>query len=540
MDTSDTQLFPEFITGKNGSYSLPPVSNRTAKAVSVKMKYTITDEKGASCTLAWSKKLAPFKSISPVLNGDIPLRGEVTVRMDILVDGKAIVPHSKKIVLPKLFRVTGPRYRNYMPRNNSQPMSAGVEVRPYDEKFSELTCRLRIAGLDGTNDAAFVETPVSNCYFRVPLTVKGDRQALHFKGPVILEGTLFRKGKIIAEDKMQLFVMPARRNAVTVRDDLVFMADEKPFFPLGIYHLHPTNYAEVAALGFNMVQTFNYLGMEPMIQAEKNNLKVLMEMHPQHNEMTCRNGLIGTYMDHPNLGFWYVVDEPGLDMTKADGRYKAILEDIKHPAFLVSCLAPLFKLHQRACDILSLGNYLISRKGELMFPLDRIAACMDLAVKGVNGDKPIIFILQGFGNEPENWLVNTAYQAVIHGASGLFWYAWKERDGLGAQYFPKTQKIMKRVCGEMKTLEPLFFNRKTYVMRVQNGIHTLYGVGTDRKNYLLLCNPSDKEITSEIDVCRDRRSPHKIGGLFGAADVEKKNGKINVKIEPYGVRAYRW
>jgi hypothetical protein len=35
-----------------------------------------------------------------------------------------------------------------------------------------------------------------------------------------------------------------------------------------------------------------------------------------------------------------------------------------------------------------------------------------------------------------------AYQAVIHGASGLFWYAWAESKTSGAKYDPETRAFM--------------------------------------------------------------------------------------------------
>ncbi len=536
MDTADADLIPEFIPGKNVSYDLPPVSNRTDKAVAVELRYAVSTEK-ESRVFSWKKTLAPFADVRPVLTSDIPMRGEATVRMDILVDGKAIAPRTKKIVLPELFRVTGPRYRNYLPVDEREPFTVGVEVMPYADELASLTCRLRVPGLLGTNDAGFAEVAVSNRYFRVPFTVS-NRQALHFKGPVMLEGTLLKDGKVLATAKQELTVLPGRNHMMTVRDDLVFLSDGKPFFPLGIYHVKVAEYADCAEIGFNMAQEWDWYGAANILEsARTNNLKIAIEQaHPDY--IGYRRGAMANYIDHPNFGFWYVADEPGLDMTKADTRYMAMREDFKHPAYLVSCNPQLFAMHQRACDVFAYDTYPI-RNGQLTTPLDKIARMTDRAIKACRGDKPFIFVLQAFGKEPENMMVNMAYQTIIHGASGIFWYAWDEGNNYGAKYDPETRRILKRLCGEIKTLEPFLFNRTSHVLTVQGGVHSLFGTGTNKLHYLLLCNPTDKPVSTTLTLFPNGKS-RPIYGVFDDSKAWLKNGCLDVTLEPYAVRAYKW
>ncbi len=540
MDTSAAPLIPDFMPGKAVAYELSPVSNRTDKAVTVELVYTVTAA-GESRVFSWKDTLAPFAAAQPTVTSDLPMRGKATARVDVLVDGKAIAPRTRDFDLPKFFRVKGPRYRNYLPANERERVTVGAEIVPYDEDLSKMTCRLRVPGLLGTNDAGFVETVVSNRSFRLPFKVK-DRQELHFKGPVVLKGELLSEGRVIATDEVELFVMPGRPNVFSVRDDLTFLSDGKPFFPLGIYHTHPDNYAQHAADGFNMVQDFSWRGAEKILSAaQTNNLKVLIEHHAQHNHAGYRGYMMSAYINHPALGWWYVYDEPGLDMTECDLRYRALKEDITHPAYLVSCNSSQFTLHQRACDIFAVDVYPI-RAGKATCPLDVVATVTDRAMEATGGDKPVVFILQSFGKEPENMMVNMAYQAIIHGASGLYWYPWDEGEHTksGAKYHPETQRILKRITGEMKKLKPLLLNRTSHKMWVQDGVHILQGKTERKTNVMILCNPTDAPLTTTVELEGFRPGSSVVHDYFGGPQPPRDGTRVTPTLEPYGVRVYRW
>ena len=534
MDTAKAPLIPDFVPGKAVSYALPPVSNRSDKVVEVAFGYVLKAE-GSTRDYVAKVTLPPFAAANPALVCDIPMRGPAVATCTVSMDGKAIAPRSKSFELPPLFRVFGPKYRGYIPFDANQAVSAGVEIVPYDGSFDGLTCRLTIPA-SGTNLASDLTFSVSNRYARIPLTI--DRRLLSTLRPATLRGELMKGGKRLADSETTVSMPPNRKNTLSIADDLCLLKDGKSFFPLGMYHLAPQDCAGIAALGMNMVQFFSWHGVIGLDAAQTNGLVAVMEMHPQHNAEGIHAYMMGQYIDHPALGMWYVIDEPSINMTDPLAKYEIYKTDIKHPAWLVSCNPSLYKLHGTACDILALDGYPVRGKNATT-PLVVISDAMDRGHAAIRNDKPIVFILQAFGEEPEDMMVNMAYQAAIHGASGLFWYAWDEGGNSGAKHHPETQKILKRTCGEMNALMPLLTNRQNRRLIVAGEVHALVGKGLDGKRYLLLANPSDHNAEAVLDV-PELDGTKELTPLFGGAKLTVQDRKLIVALEPYGTRAFRW
>jgi len=534
MDTAQASLIPDFVPGKAVPYTLPPVSNRSDKVVEVAFDYVLKAE-GKVRDYVAKATLPPFAAATPTLVCDIPMRGPAVATCTVSVDGKSIAPRSKSFELPPLFRVFGPKYRNYIPFDSRQPVSAGVEVVPYDGCFDGLACHLTIPA-SGTNLACNLTFAVSNRYVRIPLVI--NRRLLSTLRPATLKGELMKKGETLADSEIAVSMPPNRNHTMSIADDLCLLKDAKPFFPLGMYHLGPKDCADIAALGMNMVQFFSWHGVVGLDAAQTNGLVAVMEMHPQHNAEGIHAYMMGQYIDHPALGMWYVIDEPALNMADPLAKYETYKTDIKHPAWLVSCNPSLYKLHGTACDILALDSYPIRGKNATR-PLVCISDAIERGLAAIRGDKPIVFILQSFGGEPEDMMVNMAYQAVIHGASGLFWYAWDEGGQSGAKHHPETQKILKRICGEMNALMPLLINRQNRRLIVAGDVHALVGKGRDGKRDVLLANPSDHQVEMELDV-PELGGTKELAPLFGGMKLPVQARKLSVTLEPYGTRAFRW
>jgi hypothetical protein len=541
VDSAQAALLPDFIPGKAVSYTLPPVSNRSDKAVEVAFDYTL---KAGGKTRDYTARLTlpPFAAAAPELVCDIPMRGPAAATCTVSVDGKAIAPRSKSFELPPLFRVFGPKYRGYIPYDKRQPVSAGIEVVPYDGSFDGLACRLTIPA-DGTNLAAALTVAVSNRYARIPLDIK--RNLLSTKRPATIRGELLKNGKTLAASEVTVSMPPGRGHTMSIADDLCLLKAGKPFFPLGMYHIgKPQDLreacADIAGLGMNMVQLFSWQGAASLDAAQANGLTAVMEMHPQFNAESIHAYMMGQHIDHPAMGIWYVADEPALKMTDPLAKYETYKTDIKHPAWLVSCNPSQYQLHGTACDILALDCYPI-RSGQATRPLACISRLMGQGLAAVRDEKPIIFILQSFGREPEDMMANMAYQAVIHGASGLFWYAWAESKTSGAKYDPETRAILKRICGEMNTLMPMLTNREDRRLIVAGDVHALTGKGPGRggKRYLLLANPSGHPAEATLDV-PELGKAKKIVPLFGGETPPIQGATLPVALEPYGTRAFMW
>jgi hypothetical protein len=480
LDTSKAPLIPDFMPGKAQVYGLPGVSNRTDKTVRVAFDYTVATAGGTRGYRAGAE-VPPHGTATDIrLPCDLPLRGAATVSCVIELDGKAIVPRVKKIELPQLFTLYPPKFRGYVRAGAGEPFSVGVEVVPYDEDIRLLVCRLNVAGQVAHQK---VEGRFSRVRLNAPALRAGDR-------PVV-KGTLLSLGRTLATAEAPVEAVEERPDAMGIRDDLCFVTGGKPFFPLGIYHVKPADYAAARALGLNMVQAFSWEGETNVMRAAAaSGLKVVIEMHGQFGAAALREYMVARYKDWPALGFWYVQDEPGLDMAEPSAKYAAYRDtDTQHPAWLVSCIPEMFPLHQRACDILAFDRYPLSRE-EISEPVDCISAEMDAARAATRGEKPVVAILQCFGGEPENLMVNMAYQAVVHGASGIFWYPWDEGGGKGAKYDAKTQAILRRICGELNGLAPMLANRASHRLARLGKAAALYGEEPDGTRHLLMVNPS--------------------------------------------------
>jgi len=248
----------------------------------------------------------------------------------------------------------------------------------------------------------------------------------------------------------------AQGTKVTFRGDHTVLAGEKPFFPIGLYYCGEEFEDETGRLfkdlrgyGFNTLGYYRY--------GTPNWKKELDRAHAAGFRVWVR-GDSGFDLDvpgaekraieqvralrgHPALLFWEFQDEPILNKVSVEGSRKGYQlvkkEDPNHPLLVVEWpgAADRFQLWRGIGDIFGTDLYPIPRKrmyGRL--PNHDITQMRDYiaALRKAHGDKPVMLVLQAWAWEPLNdgekgypTVLESrfmAYQAVIHGATGLFYY----------------------------------------------------------------------------------------------------------------------
>ena len=530
---------PAFAPGKGVDYTLASLSNRTDKLVKVAFDYTIASTDGAakSVTAHTEVELPPHGAKAPVLTvADLPFGGEALVTCAMAVDGVQLPPKRMKKVLPEPFKVSAPAYRGLVHAAEKGTRVFSVDVNP-SECEKDLTVKLEIVAADKSVVAA-AEVPAARGRMRVPVSFAAAAKPLEAGSSV--RATLVKDGKSLAMSEAALDVIEPQKFAHEVDDYGTFVKDGKPYFPRGIYHMLPDEYAMVSEkLGMNFAQQVPHWGGHPddfLDLAQNANFEGLL-VEPMIVPRTLEDTtdlpklreLVAKSKGHPAMGWWYVYDEPhGALADYRARRVKEIFDTDKHHPTIIICNKPQHCGHYcTMADILGLDCYPV-RDGRFAHPPRVIGDFVDEAVRVTQGEAPVVMVLPCFGNDkdqsslghetPEQ-LLNMAYQCLVHGCSGILWYA---NDFCQAQKDERMMAGLKASCDEIKALEPLLFNRGSHVRDVTGDIQWLRGTGTDGKSYLLAVNIAEAPRTAVVPT----------PGLNG--------GKTELALPACGIRKLVW
>ena len=506
---------PAFAPGKGLEYTLAALSNRTDKAVKLAFDYTIAPKGGAAKPVRAHADvtLPPHGAKAPVLAvADLSFGGAATVTCELAVDGVRLPPKKVERILPEPFKVHAPAYRGLVHAAEKGTRLFSVDVNP-SEKTEGAKVKLEIV-TPGKQVVASADVPAARGRMRVPVSFAKLEKPLP-KGTVV-RATLRKAVKTLGTSEAALDVIEPQEFAHEVDDCGTFVKDGKPYFPRGIYHMLPEEYGMVAEkLGMNFAQQVPHWGGHPndFLDLAKNAgfeglliepqiVPRTLEDSPELPELEKR---IKSYGPHPGMGWWYVYDEPHGALADFRSRaVKAVLDtDKAHPSIII-CNKPQHCGHYcTMADILGLDCYPV-RDGHFAQQPRVVGDFVDEAVRVTRGEAPVVMVLPCFGNDadqsslghetPEQ-LLNMAYQCLVHGCSGILWYA---NDFCKAQKDERMMAGLKASCDEIKALEPLLFNRATHVRDVTGDIQWLRGTGTDGKSYLLAVNIAEAPRTAVV------------------------------------------
>jgi hypothetical protein len=256
--------------------------------------------------------------------------------------------------------------------------------------------------------------------------------------------------RLIARDRCEVRVLAPAPVEVTFDAKRACRVNGKAVFPIGLYHVSEPALALVNGRakelglaeitlegmltdcrehGFNtVVRGWGMPGEAYMQSAQKLGLWVLPEVGAP--DAAALQGLVAFANRFSNVLLWYGVDEPGGDRLQLalDAHERFARADPHRPVAAACNNVGVFDDGVRAYDVLMMDPYLIYPKRHLS--LEGIAGWVKAGMKAGGGRVPIWVVPQAFAID-NVWAEPTAaelrcqaYLSIVHGATGLIWYAW--------------------------------------------------------------------------------------------------------------------
>ena len=385
-------------------------------------------------------------------------------------NGKTYVAGKWSLDWPEYFSVVLPEYRGMV---SAARREAAVHLGArFDdarqESFAGRDADIEITGPDGAKIAAFKKTfdESPRLSFDAPLA----QDAATGTYRVAVRSTDASGKQIGAEGSFK--IVPVRPGQVFIDQDGVLLADGKPWYPFGIYHLAGRdNIIAAAEMGLDLAQLWS---------GSKENLESLKEFGIRLvYETEAWGQVINTFVngsgyipevynfetnanfrtraelvrDNPAaLAFYYTSDEgdpPVLPGIKHVRDYWEKIDPEDHPTYLVATRDPAMS---DGADIIGVDCYPRS------FGAKRPMTSISDLIEKFNAQLPgrcIIAVPESFGHSgkhqetPEECKC-MAYLSMVHGAKGVFWYCWWDSGNQGACADAETRRVIKEVTTEAK------------------------------------------------------------------------------------------
>jgi hypothetical protein len=434
-----------------------------------------------------------------------------------------------------------------------------IRVKPVPgDDVAGMTIRASVSGPDGKiiSEKNVVATDAG----RIPLSLALPADAP--AGAYTLAASTMRDGAIAESASAPFKIVPVRPGQMFVDQDGVLLNEGKPFFPLGLYHVAGTEIEAAAKTGINMVQMWNWdAKAENFAKLKQAGIKMIYEdqawgqvvrnhaKNPEHFDFEVNPDFRANaerVRDDASrvLGMWYTADEPSYGMLPGVNRIRDYWHalDEEHPTYIVSTGDPRL---EAGSDVFGVDIYPIYRGHRS--PLAMIGNSMDTAREGVRYRKPVIAVLQSFGNnerhheKPEE-VRCMSYIALAHGVHGIFWYCWKETgDQTGAEgagYHPETIKVLTDVIAEMKVFAPAMLEPGARTLKSEDGrIHAIV-CGNDTTGRFLIYVNTDYE-PCDSPLILPELNGATLEPLFNGPSGNVSEGKLTLKLAPLATGAFR-
>ncbi|NUP98229.1 MAG: hypothetical protein HUU35_00090 [Armatimonadetes bacterium] len=238
--------------------------------------------------------------------------------------------------------------------------------------------------------------------------------------------------------EVHLFVPLTERRPRNLTESGTILMNGKPFFPIGVYHVRPTDFAALAAAGFNSVQGIGPTNLEAFAQhldlARQHGLTVDVPLYT--NGGVAKNladslAAIAAQAGHPALMDWKIIDEPDLRPDVVDevaGVYRALkAAGAPQPIELTLATPNSYPFWAPFCDIMQIDPYPLPSQ-----PIALVAAYTKAAKAVLEPWQNLTVVLQSgwtpnLATQPSYEQARTmVYLALIHGAKGLSWYSLRD------------------------------------------------------------------------------------------------------------------
>jgi hypothetical protein len=398
--------------------------------------------------------------------------------------------------------------------------------------------------------------------------------------------------------------LPAFADAsrVAFRDDHVVTVDGKPFFPIGLYYTYeefedPSGklLANLKDFGFNTLGFYRYGTPDWKKELDRAHAAGLKVWIRGHNGFAIDNAdvekaarqQVKDIKDHPALLFWEFQDEPILNKVSIEGSKKGYelvkKEDPNHPMLVVEWPGAVnrFELWKGIGDVFATDLYPIPReRGYGRLDNHDITQTRDYihALQKAHPDKPVMLVLQAWNWEPLNYGEKgyptvresrfMAYQAAIHGATGLYYYGqvhctkpnsasslWSEAKDPAknkAEFEKVVQMNAKFFAGHKPFFQELAKASAIFTLRdAKAGVQlvkqppepTNAGIElrtkqSDKDLFVLSVNANPKKREATFRLPDSARNAKEVQVLFENRKLSVKEGAFSDSFEPYETHVY--
>jgi hypothetical protein len=491
--------------------------------------YEITTEGG---------KIERFEKEMTGGNFELPYRfsqrGAVRTRLLFKCDGPEVVLFSREVVLPDLLTVKPNAYRGILSTaRRFSLVNLRIELAPDQEKLAGMELRLEVLDSDGRKvaEASRMLEGNNELVINEPVALAKSVPDGNYK----VHAVLSKGGMKLIEAETGIKIIAPQPAQTIIDEDKTLLHGGKPFFPLGLYHVKPEDYEEVAKLGINTIQFWTWHGQRGLDSAEEHGLKVVFELNHK-SEKIVRN-TVEKFQSHPSVLMWYGLDEPS---ESSYGVARVMLNtyneaDDQHPVYMVSCRPDIFAEQSQYANVFAIDPYGSPQK---------VQDWTSKAVKAVDNRKPVICVPGVFGKETDAELRASAYIALANDARGIIWYPWSQAGGgplgVGLKSNPQQQAVIKELCTEINALYPAL--TAPHRVPFQSADKKLLGIycSESSTHYVVMVNSTPNKIESEVVICQDTAINGELRDFFQKNEdvLSIKESRFRIALEPYETRVF--
>ncbi len=311
----------------------------------------------------------------------------------------------------------------------------------------------------------------------------------------------------------------------------LLLANGKPFFPLGVYHVGTGDLAVIRRMGFNCTTGPIYGSSETMMndgerafmrEAHRQGLWVIQELSdylrtPNRNFDNLRR-IVSELRLQPATLFYYAVDEPDPSTLtpKLVSRECEVIQktDPQHPTYVLEVPGVVVKYAQCG-EMTGVDPYPIgSIRNE---DLTGFAQAIAQTVKAAQG-RPVVVAIQAHRQPPggSNNRYPTpeeircmSYLALNHGAKGLLFYAWSDAYSFkgkqwasGFEFNPILRAAFPKILAELHAMGGKYLEGEVKQLPSPKDAPKLdiASVKWKRGTTVIAVNPTGKVIQTQLNI----------------------------------------
>lgn len=461
--------------------------------------------------------------------------------------------------LPAFLEIDPPSYRGMLSTARREPsVQFGIRLNPVLELVEGMAIHVAVRDDAGATQAE--REVVANGAGRIPVAMPLPADAP--AGEYAIEAKTLRQGVFEETARASFQIVPVRPGQVFVDQDGVLLDEGRPFFPLGLYHVAASEVEAAAKTGVNMIQLWNWdangtnlarirdLGVRVLYEDQfwgeiVRNHGGNPEFYDFQTNLATRARL-EALRDDPSraIAMWYTADEPWVGAVPHIKRMRDMWHrlDEDHPTYVVSTGDPRIG---EAADVLGVDVYPIYHGRRR--PLTTVGDAMANARAHLGGRKPVLAVLQSFGDNPRHGekpaeVRAMSYLAVAHGVQGIFWYCWKEtgdQTGFeGAGHHPETIRTLSEVIAEIKVFAPALLDPGARMMKSVDGrVHAILCGSQTTGRFLVYVNGEYESAETVLAV--PELDGLKLDPLFGGPVGKIKDCELQLKLPPLATGAFQ-